>query len=826
MKALLVFFSLTLILLAQESAPYKNSKLDINKRVDDLLSRMTLEEKIDILGGTGFASKANTRLGIPELKMADGPVGVRWGEATAFPVGISMASTWNTNLIYQLGSALGRETKGKGRNVILGPCVNIARNPQGGRNFESFGEDPFLASKIAVDYIKGVQEQNVAATIKHFAANNQEHQRDFVNTIVSKRELNEIYFPAFKEGVINASVLCFMSSYNKVNGSYASENDYLLIDKLKKEWGFDGLVMSDWGAVHSSIATAKGGLDLEMPTGKFLNEKNLLPALKSGLINVQDIDSKVKRLLGVMFKLGLFDNPTNDDSSLINSEENRKIALETARESIVLLKNKNGILPLKIEKMKSIALIGPNANVIRTGGGGSSLVSPINPISPLKALMDKIGDKVKINFSAGVKLDGDANTIDAKYLFADKSSTIPGLNAEYYSNKNLLGESVKRIDSQVNFWWSGNSPVKEISQDNFSARWSGFIKAPKTGEYVLTISSDDGCRFYFDDKLIINDWNDHGVSASSAKVNMIEGKTYKINLEYYENVGDAVVMLGWRLPGEDLIKQAVDVAKNCDVAIVFAGTSQHFETEGRDREDLLLPNNQDSLIIKIASANPNTIIVLQSGSPVLMDSWLSKVNGVMQAWFPGVEGGNAIADILLGNINPSGKLPITFPHKWQDCSSFNSYKKIDSTTIYDDGIFVGYRHFDKNNIEPLFPFGFGLSYTTFHFQNLQVEIKPDGNFEASFDIINSGNMLGSEVSQLYISKENSKIIRAPKELKGFIKCELKPGEKSRAVINFKRNDFAFYDEAAHGWKVEEGKYKIMIGNSSKDIKLQSSMDIK
>lgn len=827
MRTIVVLLLLVSISFAQENFPYKNSKLTPEKRVEDLLKRMTLEEKIDLLGGTGFATKPNTRLGIPEMGMSDGPVGVRWGESTAFPVGIAMGATWNPKQIEQIGSAIGREVKGKGRHVILGPCVNIARLPQGGRNFESFGEDPYLTSRIAVDYIKGVQKENVAATIKHFAANNQEHQRDFVNTIVSERALNEIYFPHFKAGVTEADVLCVMCSYNKVNGAYASENHYLLVDKLKKEWGFKGLVMSDWGAVHSSIPVAKSGLDLEMPSGTYLNTKTLLDEVKKGNIQQAVIDDKVKRILTVIFKLGLFDKQTKADSTLINSAENRKAAFETAREAIVLLKNDQNILPLQSDKLKSIAVLGPSAAKARTGGGGSSMVNPIDPISPLQGLKSNLSDKVKINFASGTRLDGDINSIDTKYFFTDESLKEHGLKAEYFDNKDLSGApKVTRTDEKINFWWRDGSPAKEIGVDNFSARWTGYIQAPVSGPYILTVSSDDGTRLYMNDELLIDNWSDHAITAASTKFRMTASKTYKIKLEYYENGGDAVVMMGWKLPGEDLMKDAVEAAKNSDVALVFVGTTENFETEGRDRDDLALPNEQDDLIEKVAAVNPNTIVVLQNGAPVLMDRWKDKVKGIVEAWFPGVEGGKAIADVLLGNYNPSGKLPVTFPKKWEDCSAFNSYKQKDSVTVYDDGIFVGYRHFDKKKIEPLFPFGYGLSYTTFEYSSLKVDKKGKDNFEVSFILKNTGKVLGAEVAQVYVSQVNPKIERALKELKGFMKLELKPGQTSAVKMNLKRNDFAYYDEKVHGWKVDAGKYKVMVGGSSVDFKLQSEVDVK
>lgn len=824
--SILIVLLLSTTLIAQENISYKNPKLPVEERVKDLLKRMTLEEKIDLLGGTGFATKPNERLGIPELRMSDGPVGVRWNESTAFPVGIAMAATWDPAQIEKVGSAIGREVKGHGRDVILGPCVNIARIPQGGRNFESFGEDPFLTSCIAVDYIKGVQSEGVAATVKHYAANNQEHERDFVNTIVSERALNEIYFPHFKAAVEEAGVLCVMSAYNKVNGAYCSENDYLLVDKLKKDWGFKGLVMSDWGAVHSTIPTANSGLDLEMPEGKYLNQKTLLDEVKNGVVPESKIDDKVSRILGVIFKLGLFEHQWKEDPSLINSVENRKIAYKTSLESIVMLKNDQNILPLQKGKIKSIAVIGPNAEKVRTGGGGSSMVTPIKPVSALQGLKNKLGNKIKINFAAGVKLEGDAQPIDAKYFYTDESLKYQGLNGDYFNNKELQGQpTLKRVDKEINFLWGGGSPAKEIGEDNFSVRWTGYVKAPVSGVFTLSTSSDDGIRLYIDDKLLINDWSDHSLNSVSAEVELTEGKVYKIKVEFYENGGDAIAMLGWKLPGEDPMTEALNAAKNSDVVLLFAGTSQNYESEGRDRDSLSLPNNQDELIEKVAAVNPNLVIVLQNGAPVLMSNWIDKVKGIVEAWFPGVEGGNAISDVLLGNYNPSGKLPVTFPKRWEDCSAYKSYKQKDSVTVYDDGIFVGYRHFDKNKIEPLFPFGFGLSYTTFDFSNLKVEKKANDNFELSFAVTNTGKVDGAEVAQVYVSQVNPTVERAIKELKNFMRIDLKPGQSSMIKLNLKREGFAYYDEQIHGWKVDPGKYKIMVGGSSDSLKLQTEVSV-
>jgi beta-glucosidase len=809
--------------------PYLNKLLSIDERVQDLLNRMTLEEKVDLLGGTGFETKSLERLGIPSLNMTDGPLGVRWGNSTAFPAGILMGATWNPALISKLGSAIAQEVKAKKRHVILGPCVNIARIPMGGRNFESFGEDPYLTSRITVDYIKGVQKENVVATVKHFAVNNQEHQRDFVNTIVDERTLNEIYLPAFKAAVEEADVLAIMSAYNKLNGLYCSENDYLLIDKLKNEWKFKGLVMSDWGAVHSSFPTFKSGLDLEMPEGKYLNRETLLEILGSGELDEVILNDKVSRILRVMFTIGLFDDYKYDESKL-NNAEHKQIALDIAKEGIVLLKNENSILPLDLNKIRSIAVIGPNSNVARTGGGGSSMVIPFQSVSPLQALKNKIGSKIKINFAQGSVLDGDSDPIESNFLFTEKDGKENGLRAEYFTNKNLEGTPTKTlIDKQINFSWDSDGPFENFPVDTFSVRWTGYIKLDRFSKYTIDVLSDDGVRFYCDDKLVIDDWNDHAIKTNSFATTFEANKFYKIKLEYYENGGSAIVKFGWRLPNEELFDEAINAAKKSDVAVVFAGTNYTYESEGYDRKNLLLPNDQNNLIKAVSRANKNTIVILTTGSPVLMSDWLNNVNGVVEAWFAGEQAGNAIAEVLLGEYNPSGKLPMTFPIKWEDCSAFNSYMKKDSITEYKDGIYVGYRHFEKNKIQPLFPFGYGLSYTTFEFSELILsskEIKMDDKLSLSFKLKNTGNITGAEVVQLYVKDLKSSIDRPEKELKRFKKVNINAGKDETVKFELDKEALSYFNSKQKKWIAEPGEFEILIGNSSDNIKLREKFVLK
>jgi len=834
MKKLILLFSALMMAscsFAQEKPLYKDPSAPIDKRVEDLIGRMTLDEKLDYIGGTGVATKINTRLGIPELRMTDGPAGVRLEKekSMAFPVPIAMSATWDTNLIKQVGRGIARETKGHARHIILGPCVNIVRVPVGGRNFETYGEDPYLNSRMAVNYINGVQSEGVAATVKHFAVNNEEIDRMYVDAFVSRRALNEIYFPAFKAAVQEAKTLCLMCAYNKVNGRFAAENDYLLKEILRKEWNFKGLLMSDWWAVHSSLPTAQGGLDIEMPTGDFMNAKTLRGFVEDGTLPVETINEKVRNILTVIFEMGLFDKPVlQRDETLINSPENRKIAYETSLKSIVLLKNDQGYLPLKNQSIKKIAVIGPNADTARTGGGGSSEVYDISPVSILDGLKNKLPENIKIEYAKGASFDDDLNVnpIESKYLFTDESGKENGLNAEYYNNTDLGGSPVlTRIDKMVNFTWIENGPGEGVAKDHYSARWTGYLKVDKTDNYSISTISDDGMRLWLNDKLIQDAWYPHGEMKKSSTVMLEKDKFYKIRFEFFEKAGGAVAKLGWNPINKEQIAKAVETAKKADCAIVCVGTTSTLETEGRDRFDLNLSNDQDMLIEKVAAVNKNVIVVLTVGSPVVMDKWIGKVKCVVDAWLPGTEGGNAIADILLGNANPSGKLPVSFPHKWEDCSSAGTYNVLKERTYYSDDIYVGYRHYDKYGIEPLFPFGYGLSYTTFEYSNINTA-KKDNGFQVTFTVKNTGKVKGEEIAQLYASSTSLSVDRPVKELKGFAKVALNPGEQKQISMNLGENAFAYFSEKDNCWKVDPGFYKIHVGGSSRDLKLSAEVEIK
>ncbi|HRH43967.1 MAG TPA: glycoside hydrolase family 3 C-terminal domain-containing protein [Pyrinomonadaceae bacterium] len=796
----------------------QKSNLQMEQKIENLLKQLTLEEKVSLIAGTGFDTVPILRLGIPSLKMTDGPVGVRQAPATSFPSSIALAASFDTELIKKVAQAIAQETKAKGKNVLLGPCVNIQRTPFGGRNFESFGEDPYLAAQMAVAYIKGIQSENVVPSVKHFAANNQEIDRMTIDVRVDERTLNEIYFPAFKASVKDGKVWSVMAAYNKLNGFYASENNYLLTEVLKKRWNFQGLVMSDWGAVHSTVPTLQNGLDLEMPTGSFLNPEAVKKALATKEISELQITEMVRRLLRVMFWAGLMDEKSPDKGS-IDTPEHRQIALEAARGGIVLLQNQKNILPIETNKIRSIAVIGPNADVARIGGGGSAQVIPFYSVSPLEGIKKAVGDKVKINFSPGIVALEDTKPIPTTNLTTPDGKS-NGLKGEYFANMNFEGApAFTRVDSQLDFHWGTNSPAENYPSDLFSNRWTGYLTASVSGRYAISLSSNDGGRLFLDDKLIVDVWGDHATLAGATAVELKAGERHKIRVEHYENRGNADLVLGWRLLENDILQKAAETAAKSDVAIIFAGLSDAVEVEARDRTDLNLPKEQEELIEAVAKANPKTIVVMTSGASVLMDKWIGKVPAVLQAFYYGQEGGNAIADVLLGKVSPSGKLPATFLKRWEDSNAFGRYPGDGKSVDYSEGILVGYRWFDTKNIEPLFPFGHGLSYTNFKYSGLKLIKGKDANLTAQFEIENTGKFDAAEVPQIYVQDVNSSLPRPLKELKGFQKVFLKAGEKKSVSITLNQNAFAFYEPNKKNWIAEKGDFKILVGSSSRDIRL-------
>lgn len=817
------------------SAPgYKDSSLTTDQRVDDLLARMTLDEKIEQLAGlpdeTGMKTAFNKRLAIPEFKMSDGPNGVRWGKSTAYPTGVSLAATFDTALASAYGKALALETRWKGRNYILGPCVNIHRLPTGGRNFESYGEDPWLAGRMAVSYIKAVQQEGVITSVKHFALNNQEWRRTEVDVKAGTEAMYEIFLPAFEMAITEGKAWTVMAAYNKINGWYASENQYLLTEVLRNEWGFKGLVVSDWGATHSVADAIRNGLDLEMPTGEFLNKKNIVEAIQKGQITESDIDRMVRRILWVKFKAGLFER-LSDSISADPTDFCRQTAYDVASNSIVLLKNENDLLPINFTRIKSIAVIGPNAATLQTGGGGSSHIDPAVTTDPLSALQQSVPDGIKLVYALGANL-GTTPVKPLEQVFLKTPGGEPGLEGEYYKGKQLQGTpALKRTDKTIDFFWNEGGPDKSVGDDNFSVRWSGTIKVPVSRNYTFFVASDDGVRLYIDNKLLIDNWTDHGSTVDSATVNLKGGTEAAIRLEYYENSGNALCQLGWDYHGKDteagsLIAEACKAASQCDVAIVFAGSNEYIESEGYDKVGgMKLPEGQDELIASVVAANPRTIVVLFGGTAINLKSWGNKVPAVIDALFPGQEGGRALADIITGKVNPCGKLPFSFITDESQSPAYKGYKDPSLVAGYSEGELVGYRFLDQNGLKPAFPFGHGLSYTTFSYGEPSVKMLGPDSCEVRLKISNTGNREGKEIVQLYVSPRNKAAGRPLKELKGFMALPLKPGESREAVLTLNRRAFSHYDGNQNKWLVADGDYKILIGSSSADIRAEITVTI-
>lgn len=715
---------------AAENSLYLDPNQPIEARIADLLPRLTLEEKVSFVHAKStFATEGVPRLGIPEFWMDDGPMGVRQevGEgfrnldraddfATAMPATLGLAATFNTELANSYGSVIGAEAKQRNKNVMLGPSLNIQRTPLCGRNFEYMGEDPFLTSRIAVNYIEGEQAQGVASCAKHFAANNQEFDRSSVNVEMDERTLQEIYLPAFKASVQEANVLTIMGAYNLFRGQHCCENDYLLNKILKDDWGFKGIAMSDWGGVHSTELAALNGTDLEMGTrppytNNFLANP-FLEGLNSGKFPMSVLDDKVRRHLYVMFKLDMIHDPAITNSAVINTNTlstpaHQEIARRVAEESIVLLKNKN-FLPLNFAKLKTVAIIGANANAKFASGGGAANIKAPFEITALEGISNRLGANVKIIYAPG-----------------------------------------------------------------------------------YTTPAGRGRR-------------DRGDAAIATAINT------------------------------NLFDDAVAAAKSAD-AVIFVGGLSHtggYDTEGSDRKDLKLPGGQDLLLEKIISANPKTAVVFYGGGAVEMGSWLAKTPAVLYAWYGGMEGGNALASVLCGDVNPSGKLPCTFPKKLSDSPAHapgafpQAYPGTNGTVTYTEGLLVGYRWFDTKKIEPLFPFGYGLSYTTFKFSNLKLIPGENGNVTAEFEVKNSGKVAGSEVAELYVQPENPSMTRPVKELKAFQKIFLQPGESKKLSLPLAPNAFAFYSPEQNSWVAEKGAFKILVGDSSRELPLQREFDLK
>ena len=815
----------------------------MNARIEELIAQMTLEEKVSMLAGAdAWHTVPIGRLGIPSMKVTDGPAGARGavssgGPASAcFPAGVALAATWAPDLVERVGQALAEETRAKGAHILLAPTVNMHRSPLAGRNFECYSEDPLLTARMAVAYIHGLQSGRVGACIKHFVCNDSEFERLSISSEVSERALREIYLRPFQIAMREANPWAVMSSYNRVNGTYASENSYLLLDILKDEWGFEGIVISDWFGTYSPNV-AQGGLDLEMPgPARWMGEKTLA-AIQQGEVGEEVIDDKVRRLLRTMHRVGLFEQPELHPEQAIDNPEHRRLARKVAAEGIVLLKNSDSILPLDPDRSQSIAVIGPNARRPSFIGGGSTRVNPHYVISPLDAIQKRVGTPVQVDYALGCAIHRSLPVLDTSWLR-------DGVTIQYFSNQDLEGEPVhaEPLDRLEMFWFGDAKPYIELA--NFSARLTGVFEVPESGDYELGLSSSGRSRLFIDGELVIDLWDDPSSRRGRewrkrGEVTLTAGRPHRLQVEFASKPAESkpslsepdVHLYRLRVGGApktppDSIQQAVALAAKSDVAIVFAGLTDEWESEGFDRPDMELPGDQAQLIEQVAAANPNTIVVLNAGSPLNLD-WLDNVAALVQAWYLGQETGNAIADVLFGEVNPSGKLPTTFPHRLQDNPAYINYPGENGQVLYGEGLFIGYRYYDKKDMAPLFPFGYGLSYTTFAYRNLKLG-KPayaaGDTIEFSVDVENTGSRAGQEIVQVYLRDVQSRLVRPEKELKAFAKVALDPGETRTISFTLDEEALSYYDPGSKRWIAEAGQFQLLVGGSAADIRLVESFD--
>lgn len=715
---------------AASSQVTDKEKVQMEKRIEKLIKKMTLEEKVGLLhGNSKFYVAGVERLGIPEWSLSDGPHGVRaeinrhdWAyagwtndSASYFPTGTAFAAAWNPELAYRRGEVLGEEARWRKKDVLLGPGVNIIRSPLCGRNFEYMSEDPYMNSVLAVAYIKGLQSRDVACSVKHFAVNNQETNRTTVDVECSERALREIYLPAFKAAVQEGGALTVMAAYNKFRGEFCAENNYLVRKILRNEWGFDGVYVTDWGAAHSTVPSMEAGLDLEMGTlidkyEDWYYANPLIEAVKSGKVPMSLVDEKVGDVLRVMIKTNVLDPKKRFGPGSMNTKEHQQATYDAAAEAIVLLKNQNNLLPLDFSSIKSLAVIGDNATRKHSNGGLSSEIKAVYEVTPLEALRAKWGDKVDIRFAQGY----------------EKLST--------------------------------------------------FVEGSNNGQSSGTFSS----------------------------------KTQE---------------------SDALLKEAVEVARTSDVALLVCGLNHDYDTESFDRLNMDIPYGQVELIQEVVKANPRTIVVMIAGSPLNMAAVDICSPAIVWAWFNGMEGGNALVDVLSGKVNPSGKMPFTTPVSLDQspAHALGNFPGRDLKVNYEEDILVGYRWFDTKGLPVVYPFGYGLSYTTFNYSNLNTDKKTydqADTIQATFTLTNTGDREGAEVAQLYVSDPVCSVMRPVKELKGFKKVFLKPGESRRITLDIPVSSLAFYSEAQSQFVVEPGEFILQLGASTSDIKQKISIDVK
>ncbi len=795
-------------------------------RIESLLAQLTVEEKVSLVGGAdAWRTNGVPRLSIPAIKMTDGPHGARGGtfgekSAAAFPCGTALGATWDPELVREVGAAIAQEARTKDCSVLLAPTLNIHRHPLAGRNFECYSEDPYLVGSIGVAFVQGVQSEGVAATAKHFVCNDSEFERMTVSSEVGERALREIYLAPFDAVVHEGGAWAAMTAYNRINGTSASENAGL-IALLKQEWGFDGLLMSDWWGTYS-LAAAEAGLDLEMPGRPRFLGRRLLEAIEAGEIPAGILDDKVRRLLRLAMRTGALDGPAESQERAIDRPEHRDLIRRASIESTVLLKNEGSLLPLQLEPDAIVALIGPHADRLCVMGGGSSAVEPHHSTSLAAALRDQLDPEQRVEHEPGVTINRRTPVLETGL----SASGAAGVSIDYYAGHTLEGTpAVAARAPRFELRWLANSTPIE---GQFCLRARSTFTPEVSGEHRFTLTSAGLSRLFIDGRQVIDNWTEQtpgttfygaGSAEKGASINFEAGSSHEVVLEFQppESVGIPGVTVGCQPPiAPDLLDRAVELAKRADVAVVVASLTPEWEAEGNDRRSPSLPGEQDDLIRRVAAVNPRTIVAINAGSPVAMP-WLGEVPAVLQCWYPGQEGGDALADILTGAAEPGGRLPTTFARRVEDHPSNLTYPGEAGAVSYGEGVFVGYRAFDRTGIEPLFPFGHGLGYTTFTWSNASVdrtELQRGEGLNVSVDLANTGARAGSEVVQVYVRDVKSSLLRPDKELKGFAKVRLAPGESQRVTIGLEPRAFEAWDPGRHDWVAEAGDFEIIVARNA------------
>ncbi len=796
---------------ANEIYPFENRALSAEERTADLVGRMTLDEKINTLT-SGFNYHGCPRLGVPDFQTADGPLGVAsWGlrgRATAFPASIALAASWNRDLAREVGKAYADEWRVRGLDVLYGPGVNLSRSAKDSRNFEYFGEDPYLTAEIAVPFTQAVQQGGVLAVVKHFAGNDQEFDRYLVNSEVDERTLRELYFYPFEDVVTRGGALAVMTGYNPLNGTYCAQNPWLLRDVLRDEWGFRGTVMSDWGATHACRESIDGGLDMELGTVDFLVADKVKPLIESGAVKEEAIDAMVANIYRPLFELGIFDRKAAADTTLsLYSSSRDKIARRAAAEGIVMLKNEGGLLPLS-KNVRRIAVIGPNAAPTGPehgvfGGGGSSKVVPWHLVSDLAGIVAEFPD-AEVTYAEGVSNHYLQSLFDRTGVVNFKENTV------YFDP----------IDLADTTWMNAAPQV-----------WKTTITPDRDDDVNLFVQAQGGWRISVDGATVADRLTAKSISNGHATVPGKKGVPMEVTVEYRDNRANPREMrFGWDYASSltNGFSEALRQARRADVVIFAGGFDSFMEYEGTDRT-FELPFGQAELIAALAEVNPNMVVTLRGGGGMATEQWIDRVPALLWLSYPGQEGGTALASVISGEVNPSGKLPFTMERKWEDSPVAGCYDndRANRNVRYDEGIFMGYRGFDRNGTEPLFPFGHGLSYSDFTYSNLKVT-PVDGEpatFTVSVDVTNNSGREGAEVVQLYVGDTQSSLPRPVRELKGFEKVNLAPGATATVTMRLTPRSFRFFNPSRSEWVIEPGEFVISAGASSRDIRLSEPVKI-